>query len=146
MSDVSGGTQFPCAACGAPAMTWDAAAQLMRCPFCNHTAAVQGADAAAPTEHSVEGAPLHGQTGYGTAVRVVHCQTCGATVSFGGSEISTHCNFCGSQQVLEQDSQRNVIRPESLVPFAVNTETAKQKFDAWIGSGWFRPSDLKAMA
>ncbi|MEM9071809.1 MAG: zinc ribbon domain-containing protein [Myxococcota bacterium] len=146
MSDVSGGTQFPCAACGAPAMAWDAAAQRMRCPYCGHTAAVQGGAVGVPAEHSVDAAQSQSQTGYGTAVRVVQCQTCGATVSFGGADISTHCNFCGSQHVLEQDSQRNVIRPESLVPFAVNTETAKQKFDAWIGSGWFRPSDLKAMA
>lgn len=144
---ASSGTDFPCPGCGAPAMTWDAANQQMSCPYCGHAAQVQQQpQAQAPQEHALDQAAVQQGTGYGTEVRVVQCQTCGATVSFAGTDISKHCDFCGSQQVLEQSSQRNVIRPESLVPFSVNTDTAKQKFDAWLGSGWFRPSDLKAMA
>lgn len=128
-------------------MAWDAASQQMKCPYCGHTQHVQQQQQPAPQEHALDhAAQQQAATGYGTEVRVVTCQTCGATVSFAGSDISSRCNFCGSQQVLEQSSQRNVIRPESLLPFAVNNETAKQKFDAWLGSGWFRPSDLTSMA
>ena len=127
-------------------MTWDAASQQMTCPYCGHAAQVQRQAQQGPSEHALDGAARQQATGYGTEVRVVQCQTCGATVSFAGASISQSCDFCGSQQVLEQSSQRNVIRPESLVPFAVNTESAKQKFDEWLGSGWFRPSDLKAQA
>ena len=63
-----------------------------------------------------------------------------------GGEISSKCAFCGSQSVIEQQAHGNVIRPESLVPFAVNQEAAKQKFQEWLGSGFFRPGDLEDAA
>jgi predicted RNA-binding Zn-ribbon protein involved in translation (DUF1610 family) len=83
-----------------------------------------------------------GGEGFGTATRSMRCQTCGATVAFSGTAIATKCDFCGSQHVLEQQSQRNVIRPESLVPFGVNDAAAKEKFKSWLGSGFFRPGNL----
>ncbi len=87
-----------------------------------------------------------GGQGYGTQVRTLDCSTCGATVNFAGGEISSKCAFCGSQSVIEQQAHGNVIRPESLVPFAVNQEAAKQKFQEWLGSGFFRPGDLEDAA
>ncbi|MCB9616857.1 MAG: hypothetical protein H6722_30860 [Sandaracinus sp.] len=174
MTDASAGQHFPCGSCGAPAMQFDASVGAMRCPYCNHTQAVaqQAQPHAAPAPQAEGQAPAQptpapgpggaverrleegiaqersgaGGTGFGTATRSMRCQTCGATVAFSDAAIATKCDFCGSQHVLEQQSQRNVIRPESLVPFAVNDQVAKQKFQEWLGSGFFRPSNLSSAA
>jgi predicted RNA-binding Zn-ribbon protein involved in translation (DUF1610 family) len=155
-------------------MAYDAAVGAMRCPFCGNVQAVaaQGAPAAqapaqgsapaqgqAPASHAPGGAVERrldegvarersgaGGEGYGTATRSMKCQTCGATVAFAGTAIATKCDFCGSQHVLEQTAQRNVIRPESLVPFAIDNAAAKEKFKTWLGSGFFRPGDLSRAA
>lgn len=158
-------------------MAFDAPSQLMRCPYCGHTAPVPPRQQApaqpqAPAQQPAEGgAPPQPQApapvgahqertlqeglqqqaqqagqGYGTAVQTMKCQTCGATVSFAGTAISQNCDFCGSQHVLEQQSQRRVISPQSLVPFGVDEGRAKQSFKGWLGGLWFRPSDLKKKA
>ncbi len=148
-------------------MTWDASTQQMACPYCQHRMAVPAqaaptqtglgpapGEASAPRvgahqEHTLaEGFAMMQQQGQGlgTAVRTTRCQTCGATVNFAGVEIASRCDFCGSDQVLEQESNRQTIRPQSLVPFGVEEGLAKQKFSSWLGSLWFRPNNLKKLA
>ena len=157
-------------------MAYDAAVGAMRCPFCGHVQAVaaqagaaqagaaqagaaHAGGAAAPAPMQPTGAVERrldegvarersgaGGEGFGTATRSMKCQTCGATVAFTGAAIATKCDFCGSQHVLEQTAQRNGIRPESLVPFAIDNASAKEKFKSWLGSGFFRPGDLSRAA
>jgi hypothetical protein len=47
---------------------------------------------------------------------------------------------------MPQDANRNVIRPESLVPFQIDRQAAQDKFGGWLRGLWFRPSDLKHKA
>lgn len=37
-----------------------------------------------------------------------------------------------------------MVRPEGLLPFKVDRNSAVQKFREWLGSLWFRPNDLKS--
>ena len=37
----------------------------------------------------------------------------------------------------------NVIKPESLIPFKVDKKQSQSMFQRWLGTGWFRPNDLK---
>ncbi len=150
------GRDFPCPTCGAPAMTFDATSGGLVCPYCGHREAVDAAGPA-PSERALEaGAALSRRDGasvasgdahgFGVDVRTTECQTCGARVSFAGVDIATRCDFCGSTQVLEQASNRHLIRPESLVPFAVDAAAAGQLFRRWLAGLWFRPGDLKKRA
>ncbi|MEM1417171.1 MAG: hypothetical protein AAGH15_19895 [Myxococcota bacterium] len=156
MTELAAGTDFPCPTCGAPAMTFDAVSGGLACPYCGHRQAVD-ATGPAPSERALEegealarrdGAPVVADEarGFGVEVRTTQCQSCGARVSFAGLEIASRCDFCGSNQVLEQASNRNLIRPESLVPFAVDDARARQMFKDWLAGLWFRPSDLKKRA
>lgn len=137
-------------------MTFDAVSGGLACPYCGHRQAVD-ATGPAPSERALEegealarrdGAPVVADEarGFGVEVRTTQCQSCGARVSFAGLEIASRCDFCGSNQVLEQASNRNLIRPESLVPFAVDDARARQMFKDWLAGLWFRPSDLKKRA
>jgi DNA-directed RNA polymerase subunit RPC12/RpoP len=159
---------FPCRNCGAK-LTFDAAAQAMACPFCGYKEAVPAAPAAAPVPVSPPGAPAApiapaapapgaireipleegmkmAARGFGAPVTTVTCKDCGANVHVGEGERTTTCAFCGSQQVLAQQSGEQPIRPESLLPFKIAKEEANKRFADWLGGLWFRPSDLRKLA
>jgi DNA-directed RNA polymerase subunit RPC12/RpoP len=137
---------FRCDTCGAD-MSFDADRQTMLCGHCGHTVDVGTEGNYSIVEYDLEhGLALAAQRGFGAEVRTTQCQECGATVSFGDNTTSTACEFCGSAQVLEQREKRNVIRPESLVPFQVGREIAGEKFSGWLRGLWFRPSKLKHQA
>jgi predicted RNA-binding Zn-ribbon protein involved in translation (DUF1610 family) len=161
VSDASA-VHFPCPKCGAPEMAWNAAAQQMHCPYCQHQMVIpaQESEPASPSAPPAVIDPHHERTlaegfeiirsqagtGLGTEVRTIACRTCGATVSFAGVAIASACDFCGSDQVLEQESKRSLIRPQSLVPFGVEQERARAKFRTWLAGLWFRPNNLKHKA
>lgn len=129
-----------CDECGG-ALTWDPAQDALSCEHCGTTRAVERRD-----ERIVE-RPLSVAAdvarGLGVETRVVLCSTCGARVNFGTHETATSCPFCGGAQMLDQEVNRNAIRPESLIPLDVGEKKVKAKFDKWIQGLWFRPNALK---
>lgn len=140
---------FECIQCGAQ-MAFDAAHGMMACAYCGNQMEVNGDDSA-PAEAIVEYDLEHGiaeasSRGLGVEVRTTECRECGARVSFDASVTATFCEFCGSTQVMQQEANRNLIRPESLLPFGVEQDVAKGHFKGWIGGLWFRPSNLKQRA
>ncbi|HVY49734.1 MAG TPA: hypothetical protein VHB21_27760 [Minicystis sp.] len=138
---------FPCQNCGAK-LSYDAGTQAMKCPYCGFQQAVPSApaDANAGREIPLEEGMRLAARGFGTPVTQVTCSDCGATVNVSPGEQTAKCAFCGSQQVLAQESAGTAIRPESLVPFKMAKEAANQSFEKWLGGLWFRPNDLKKMA
>ena len=104
----------------------DAALQTLRCLHCGHEKKV-GASArtSAIVEYDLEhGLAQASSRGYGTPTRSAKCGECGASVHFGEKGTATHCAFCGSPQVLERQASRQVIKPESLIPFRVSKADA----------------------
>ncbi|HYX38114.1 MAG TPA: hypothetical protein VE954_33865 [Oligoflexus sp.] len=51
-----------------------------------------------------------------------------------------------SNQVLELKDHRQVIRPESVVPFSIDAKAIQDLFSRWVQSLWFRPHALKRLA
>jgi len=140
------GASFPCANCGAR-LDYDAGAQAMKCPYCGSQQAIPAHPAAAPVrEIPIEEGMRLAARGYGTPVTQVSCRECGATVNVAPGEQTATCTFCRSHQVLAQESAGTAIRPESVLPFVVDKKSANARFEEWLGSLWFRPSDLKQMA
>lgn len=129
-------------------MQFDAAQSRMSCSFCGSTRDV-GSEAEGQrsiVEYDLERGLGEAALGYGTELRTVACQACGAVVSYGGRETSRRCDFCGSPQVLRDVDRRQPIRPESVVPFSVERAAATNEFRGWLGRLWFRPNDLKKLA
>lgn len=147
------GSSFPCNNCGAK-LAYDAGTQQMKCPYCGSQQAVphespQAEGQAGPPqgrEIPIEEGIQMAARGFGTPVTQVSCRDCGATVNVTPGEQTAKCAFCGSQQVLAQESAGTAIRPESMVPFKVDKGGANKKFEEWLGTLWFRPNDLKKMA
>lgn len=139
--------QFRCPGCAAN-MQFDAGRGALACAYCGATVDIaQSEGAQSIVEYDLaNGIAASAARGYGTEVRRTRCSECGATVNLGGNVTADHCDFCGSPQVMVQQENRNVLRPESLVPFAVNGDTARTSFRSWLGGLWFRPNALKSSA
>ena len=145
-----GALAFPCKGCGAK-LSYDAGAQSMVCPYCGHNEAIASAGGGAGGGAMVRDIPIEegmrmATRGLGTPVTTISCKDCGATVNVGQGERTTECAFCGSKQVLGQQTNETAIRPESLVPFKIAKDEANKRFGAWLSGLWFRPSNLKKMA
>ncbi len=139
-------TQERCDTCGGK-MLWNGAAAKLRCDSCG-TLREPAANDAIVGEHDLL-ATLAKQKPRGATVAGTHtvkCQECGAEVEFADGVTATHCSFCNSPSVLAQDSRDDRIKPEGVVPFAIEREQAVAAFKKWIGGRWFRPGDLAAQA
>ena len=152
---------FPCKNCGAQ-LAYDAASRGMACQFCGYKDAVAAQATNAQMQASYGGPPsatireialeeglaiiARGAGAMQASVTNVTCKDCGATVNVGEGERTTSCAFCGSKQVLSQQTNDQPIRPESMVPFAIPKDDANKRFAAWLSALWFRPSDLKRIA
>ena len=135
-------TDFPCDNCGAPTV-WDPDADALACEHCGRTREVPRA-AGAILERPLADAGAAAR-GLGLATRALACRTCGAVVALEEGATATTCVFCGSAAVLPQASNRNALRPESLIPLDVGRQAAEQGFRRWLKRLWFRPSALQRL-
>ncbi len=157
MTQPAGGDaqSFPCSKCGAK-LNYDAGSQAMVCPYCGHKQEVQTRPQAVQQagyvqqeqirEIPIEQGMAMATKGLGVQVTTINCKDCGATVNIGEGERTTACAFCGSHQVLQATTNDQAIRPESLVPFKINKQSANDLFGKWLASLWFRPNDLTKIA
>ncbi len=126
-------------------MFFDAAVQALRCPYCG-TLETAGARESLPIrEIPIDEGLARAARGMGRPVTSVQCTTCGAVVHAAEGEVTAACTFCGSAVVLYQ-TDPNLIRPESLVPFLFDRNSANQRFASWLKGLWFRPDSLKRLS
>jgi len=131
---------FPCENCGAETR-WDPDADALSCAYCGHSKAVPRGEGTI-VERSLEDAG-DAARGLGLDVRVADCGTCNARVSFDDTSTVGACVYCGSTNVLEQEANRNALRPESLVPLDVGRDAVEKHFRKWTRGLWFRPNAIK---
>jgi hypothetical protein len=140
-------SDFRCPACGGR-MEFDAARGQLTCESCGAARAIGQEDAEQTiVEYDLEhGLAAAAQRGFGTELRRVGCEQCGAVVSYAENETARRCDFCGSPQVVSREQSQQPIRPESVLPFHVNRDAAAAGFSSWLGGLWLRPSNLKKLA
>ncbi|MEX2173827.1 MAG: hypothetical protein WD872_05655 [Pirellulaceae bacterium] len=73
------------------------------------------------------------------------CQGCGASMSYDASAQALLCPFCGSERLTEARDAK-VLRPNWVVPFAIDQPAALQRMRTWMGSSFWRPGDLAQAA
>lgn len=137
---------FPCKACGAD-LAFAPGAEALRCPYCDHSEKIaRSADEI--VEHAFESyASLGKKTGWGTALKEIRCESCGASFQVEPQVTSATCPFCGSAAVQERPSgETERLQPESVIPFAISSDQVRTSFEAWLKRLWFRPNALKRFA
>jgi DNA-directed RNA polymerase subunit RPC12/RpoP len=134
--------KFPCKGCGAE-LVFNPSADSLKCEFCGFEEKIPKTKAEIKEYRFDEHMAAPKETGFGTEAKSFKCQACGATTSVPAGTISTECAFCGSKHVFETETLSRVVRPESLLGFAIDRNQALEKFRQWIAGLWFRPNDLK---
>ncbi|MFC3799903.1 hypothetical protein [Cohnella sp. GCM10012308] len=133
--------QFPCASCGG-AMLFDADSQQLKCQYCGRLQEIDS-DTSLPQEHALDdGTQEESDTDWGVAQQTIKCESCGGESLIPALQTATLCPFCGSPKVLPQPATAT-IKPESLVPFKVDSDDAKNAFRAWKKKRWFLPGAFK---
>lgn len=79
-------------------------------------------------------------------VTIITCESCKAQTELKPNIVSTECDFCGSPVAVKGGTSCSLIKPKSVLPFAVAREKGVDEFKKWIKSLWFAPSDLKKFA
>lgn len=71
------------------------------------------------------------------------CNSCGASVIADATTSATFCRFCGNPVVMGTRLTKK-FRPELIIPFKVNRESAEGIFKQWASEHKYAPSDLTA--
>jgi len=79
-----------------------------------------------------------------TESAVFRCDGCGAKSVIDRKEIAKPCCWCGSPHVVSTEELPG-IKPDSVIPFQVTTETARNSFFKWIKRKFFAPNTLKRL-
>lgn len=138
--------QLPCPTCGGQ-LSYSATKGEINC---NHCGFVKPYDEASDMveEQSLESAVRNMSYFTPEAVhkKVIDCSSCGSQLMIEDNQVSVRCNFCGSEKVNETALDKNLIRPQGIVPFKLDKKTAKSHFQKWIAEGWFKPNKLQKLA
>jgi hypothetical protein len=137
--------KFPCVTCGAD-VRWDPGAQSLRCDYCGTTRDVTISPQKIAERDIDQALREPHDLGWGAQRKAVHCNRCGATTTFDPGVAASSCAFCGTASVVEAPLDAKMVRPEGLLPFRIDRNSATGKFRQWLSSLWFRPNDLKGRA
>ena len=137
--------RWPCAQCGAK-LRYAPGQTELTCDHCGHVQAITTASPRAKAQALGELDLARGlsddlPTTAMEEVRATSCPSCGALVEFQGATHATECPFCASPVVVDTGAQRK-IKPQALIPFALNEQQARDQLTKWLGRLWFAPSKL----
>jgi hypothetical protein len=149
MSETVAQQKFACPACGGEAI-WNPAKQALVCPFCGTTSPAKlDAETGSIIEHDLVTA-LRGITddkrGWQAEKRYVKCQSCQAISVLDPQRQAQRCEFCGSAQLVAYEQAKEAFRPESLLPFTISEDKARDGIRAWYSKLWLAPNALKRRA
>ncbi len=149
MAETLAQQKFACPACGAEAI-WNPAKQALVCPFCGTTSPAKlDPNAAGIIEHDLVTA-LRGITddkrGWQAEKRYVKCQSCQAISVLDPARQAQRCEFCGSAQLVAYEQTKDAFRPESVLPFKISEDKARDGIRSWYGKLWLAPNALKRRA
>jgi hypothetical protein len=147
-AETTARAKFACPSCGGEAV-WNPAKQKLVCPFCGTESPAKLTADGGIVEHDLVAA-LRGLTddkrGWDAEKRLVRCQSCNAISVLDPRRQAQNCEFCGSAQLVPYEETKAAFRPESVLPFMVSEQQARDGIRAWYGKLWLAPSALKKRA
>lgn len=135
-------TDKKCPNCGGT-MDFNPANGKLRCPYCESEFEINATDGA--TVNGMEAdffkAEYRENCDWGTATRTILCKSCGGETVYDANTLSSVCPYCGSNQVME--TQSNTMAPVGVCTFKIAKNTAADRFKKWIKKKLFCPSKAK---
>ncbi len=128
-----------CSACGAE-MVFSPEKQQLECPYCGFTKEI---DFNRTSSELAFAELLHRRNGeWGSETHVFRCNNCGAKEVLDRTDIAKECPFCGTTNVTQVE-ELSGLRPNGVVPFAVDVKTATANVVAWAKKKFFAPRAFK---
>ena len=145
--------RYPCQQCGAE-LRFAPGQTVLKCDHCGFEQAISAnadpsagpwakpAKTTAFAEHPLSKGLSNDLPATASAeVRSTRCPNCGGLVEFQGASHATECPFCASPVVIDTGSERK-IKPQAVIPFAVDEPGARKALTGWLGRLWFAPNRL----
>ena len=127
-----------CPSCGAN-LAYDPESGGMKCPYCGEVVRI---DAERSVENDMTKLFAARANTWGTETKVFRCVNCGATTVIGKGEISKACAYCGASNIVEE-KEMSGMRPDSVLPFTITKEDAKNAATTWAKKKIFAPRKFK---
>ncbi|AYN65896.1 DNA helicase PriA [Euzebyella marina] len=134
-----------CANCGAE-LKFKPGSDQLKCEYCGYEEFIE------QTKSSFEELELKhylevvGENAYSHTINLLHCKNCGANQHVEENYKSLQCVYCGEPLIKEDEEQEGWILPGALVPFQLDSKSAKAIFKKWVNQLWFAPNKLKRAA
>ncbi len=148
LKELSAQQKLACPACGGEAQ-WNPAKQALVCAYCGTESPYILKTDGEVIEHdlvtALKAVPQSAR-GWQDDRRPVRCQHCQAISVFSGAQQGKACDFCGSTALVPFEETGDIIRPETLLPFAVDEPNARERVRQWYGSRWWAPNNLNQKA
>ncbi len=138
---------FPCPQCGAD-LRFEPASGSMVCDFCGYSSPAETGDTPAETVRERDfRAALEARLPEAETVesRDWSCPNCGAHITMDEATHASECPFCATPIVLDTGKSRR-IKPQGVVPFALDERAARKAMTDWLGRLWFAPNGLREYA
>lgn len=136
--------RWPCEQCGAD-LRFSPGDAALKCDHCGHVQSLPEASSGRQTglrELDLRRALANDlSAGESQDVRVTACPSCGSQVEFQGATHAAECPFCATPVVVGTGTQR-LIKPQAVIPFALDERKARDAMINWLGRLWFAPGGL----
>jgi hypothetical protein len=131
-------TILSCPVCGGH-MTTHPITGHVECGFCGH---IEENDTEASTVGGSLTTALLQQRSEGVkwiiGERILHCNNCGAETTIPEGKMGSHCMYCGSNHIIEQDALNSFRQPEGIIPFTIPQRQAEQAIQDKLLGKWER--------
>lgn len=139
-------TDKKCPSCGGT-MDYNPAKNNMTCPYCGYEESIPIEEETFVAEElDFNQAENDESCDWGTATRTIICKACGAETVYDFNDIASECPYCGSNQIMEQETQVKVMAPGGVIPFQLDSKAASGRFKSWIKGQFFCPKQAKESA
>ena len=130
--------RFMCPKCGGR-MAFSPDGATLVCDYCtskNQFGAASGAES--EKDFIVAMATMKGH-GKPLQEQVFHCNGCGAEFILPPNQISATCAYCDSPHVVSLDKSKDLIAPNSILPFAFDQKQATRLLIKWVEENNIKP-------
>ncbi len=138
---MSSGDEQKCEQCGAR-LKYRPGSTCITCEYCGYDQAIVSIQDVIGEQDYEQALRTSRQAKETYDVATETCSSCAATTIIAAHLKTSECPYCGASMIRSQDSKRR-FKPQSLLPFAVDQKTARQKYLGWIRGLWFAPSDIR---
>jgi hypothetical protein len=125
--------RFMCPKCGGR-MSFSADGQSLVCEYCSRNQRFTAQPGSAQEKDFLIAMATARGHGKPLEQQVFHCEGCGCEFILPPSQISTICVYCGSPQVVNWESEEELLAPDGILPHAFDRERAAQILAEWIKS------------